>query len=315
MLQLPEGDDEVSLSPVQSHSLLGMREGSHEAEGGLILGASASTNPEYVELESGVVVPTWLAEEKPVPLPRAVDLFCGCGGFSLGMMQAGFHVVGAVDNAPEAAATYMVNLGAYPAQFYFTTDEDEQRMEKFLEKSMKPAKGNQIFSQGGLVSGSNRHNLGLDVPGVPNFFFGDITKLSGATILKAIGMERGELDCVCGSPPCQGFSMAGKREVADPRNNLVFEFARLVVELMPRTMVFENVPGIVDMVTPDGVGVMDQLVAILEAGSFQTADAFNRTLRARTGSVGVLRGKPLSNKAKKPTPKKARRDRQRSLFS
>jgi DNA (cytosine-5)-methyltransferase 1 len=282
-------------------------------EGGLILDARAATNPEYVELESGLVIPEWLAEERAQEerLPRAVDLFCGCGGMSLGMMQEGWHVVAAVDNAPEAAITYMHNLGSYPAQFHFIEEADGERLEKHLQKSMLSKKGGITE---GFISGANRHHL-VDVPGVPNFFFGDITKLTGAAILKAIGMERGELDCVCGSPPCQGFSRAGKRQVADPRNNLVFEFARIVVELLPKTMVFENVPGIVDMVTPDGVPVMDHLVMILEDGSFATADSFQRTLRARTGSVGVLRGKPPKKAAGKTAKKKAPRSAQRRLFA
>lgn len=40
----------------------------------------------------------------------AVDLFCGCGGFSLGLIQAGWEVVAAVDNSPMALATYYQNL-------------------------------------------------------------------------------------------------------------------------------------------------------------------------------------------------------------
>lgn len=279
----------------------------------MILDHLASTDPEYVQLGSGLIVPQWLTENKP--LPRAVDLFCGCGGFSLGMMQAGFHVVAAVDNDPAATITYMHNLGAYPAQFYFIEDGDGERLQKHLEKQMRPAKGKAIHSMDGFISGANREHL-VDVPGVPHFFFGDITRLTGAAILKAIGMDRGELDCVCGSPPCQGFSVAGQRQVADPRNNLVFEFARLVVELFPKTMIFENVPGIVDMMTPDGVGVMDQLVQILEAGSFSTADAFRRTLRARTESVGVLRGNSAGRKkAPKPTKPKRKNPTQRPLFA
>src|SRR5690606_41219849 len=54
---------------------------------------------------SGLYVP---AEERR---PTAVDLFCGCGGFSLGILEAGFDVLAGVDNDCAAAQTYMVNLG------------------------------------------------------------------------------------------------------------------------------------------------------------------------------------------------------------
>lgn len=53
---------------------------------------------DYAETESGLLVP-----KRRGPL-RAVDLFCGAGGFSLGMEQAGIDVVGALEWTPEAGA-------------------------------------------------------------------------------------------------------------------------------------------------------------------------------------------------------------------
>jgi DNA (cytosine-5)-methyltransferase 1 len=53
-----------------------------------------------------------------------------------------------------------------------------------------------------------------------------------------------EIDVVFGGPPCQGFSMIGKRDIDDSRNALVFHFIRLVLELKPKFFVMENVRGI-----------------------------------------------------------------------
>lgn len=53
-----------------------------------------------------------------------------------------------------------------------------------------------------------------------------------------------EIAVVAGGPPCQGFSLIGKRALDDPRNSLVGEFVRLVSELKPRYFVFENVKGL-----------------------------------------------------------------------
>ena len=48
---------------------------------------------------------------------------------------------------------------------------------------------------------------------------------------------------VVGSPPCQGFSNEGKKNVDDPRNNLVWKFFDIVDKLNPDIWIFENVPG------------------------------------------------------------------------
>ena len=73
----------------------------------------------------------------------------------------------------------------------------------------------------------------------------DIAFLSGKEILDFCGLEAGELDVLDGSPPCQGFSTAGKRDVSDPRNDLVLHFLRLVNEIRPKAFIMENVPGMV----------------------------------------------------------------------
>ena len=85
----------------------------------------------------------------------------------------------------------------------------------------------------------------LNFPGVP-VYHGDIAKLSGAECMKlAGGIKPGELDVLDGSPPCQGFSTAGKRKYDDPRNSLFKEYARLLAELQPKAFVMENVTGMV----------------------------------------------------------------------
>lgn len=52
------------------------------------------------------------------------------------------------------------------------------------------------------------------------------------------------IDVVFGGPPCQGFSLIGKRALDDPRNELIRHFVRLVGETSARYFVFENVPGL-----------------------------------------------------------------------
>lgn len=76
----------------------------------------------------------------------------------------------------------------------------------------------------------------------------DIRKVTGEGLLAAAGLAPGELDLLAGCPPCQGFSTLrtrGKaRFVEDDRNDLVFQFLRLVDELRPRAVMMENVPNL-----------------------------------------------------------------------
>lgn len=71
-----------------------------------------------------------------------------------------------------------------------------------------------------------------------------IAKISGKEIRKVANLGNRRVDVVFGGPPCQGFSMIGQRALDDPRNKLVREFLRIVVELDASYFVFENVKGL-----------------------------------------------------------------------
>lgn len=84
----------------------------------------------------------------------------------------------------------------------------------------------------------------LNFPDVP-VCHGDIAKLSVEQVLKQTGLQPGQLDVFDGSPPCQGFSTAGKRDFGDDRNQLFREYVRLLRGLQPKVFVMENVSGMV----------------------------------------------------------------------
>lgn len=84
----------------------------------------------------------------------------------------------------------------------------------------------------------------LNFPDVP-VIQGDIAKLAVEQVLELTGLQPGELDVFDGSPPCQGFSTAGKRVMDDPRNQLFREYVRLLRGLQPKVFVMENVSGMV----------------------------------------------------------------------
>jgi len=73
----------------------------------------------------------------------------------------------------------------------------------------------------------------------------DIRTITGEDILKKCSIMIEELDVLDGSPPCQGFSISGKRQVNDPRNDMVIEYIRLLREIKPKVFLMENVSGMI----------------------------------------------------------------------
>lgn len=126
--------------------------------------------------------------------PKAIDLFSGMGGLTLGLKNAGFDVVAAVEIDELAVQTYKAN---HPEVYVLQ---------------------------------------------------GDIRQISATELLQNLGLGLEDIDLVAGCPPCQGFSgirtLNGARSVCDPRNELIDEFTRFVLEIHPRTVMMENVPGL-----------------------------------------------------------------------
>ena len=71
-----------------------------------------------------------------------------------------------------------------------------------------------------------------------------VSEIDGAYVRAHSAIGEREIEVVFGGPPCQGFSMIGKRALDDPRNSLVYHFVRMVSELNPKYFVFENVRGL-----------------------------------------------------------------------
>ena len=84
---------------------------------------------------------------------------------------------------------------------------------------------------------------------------GDIREISSEKLLGAAGMCVGEPFLICGGPPCQPFSTAGKRlGINDPRGSLFRDFVRMIDEIHPRFFVMENVRGLMSALLKDENG-------------------------------------------------------------
>lgn len=99
-----------------------------------------------------------------------------------------------------------------------------------------------------------RETYQKNFPGIP-VDDRDIRKVQPEEILKAIGVAKGDVDVLEGSPPCASFSMAGKREAlwgqekkysqtTQRVDDLFFEFVRILRGIHPRVFVAENVKGL-----------------------------------------------------------------------
>ena len=73
----------------------------------------------------------------------------------------------------------------------------------------------------------------------------DVRVLKPLDVLNKINRGKDDIDIILGGPPCQAFSIFGKRKgLSDPRGNLVYEYSRIIEEIQPTCFLFENVAGL-----------------------------------------------------------------------
>ena len=92
-------------------------------------------------------------------------------------------------------------------------------------------------------------------------FLADMSKIDSSSIKTLIKGQ--EIDVLVGGPPCQGFSLAGKRQANDSRNKLVIDYLEKVTELRPSFFVLENVIGLLSMKNENDELVINELLKSL----------------------------------------------------
>ena len=75
----------------------------------------------------------------------------------------------------------------------------------------------------------------------------DLTQYTPNEFEKDSNISRGDIDLLVGGPPCQGFSLAGRRDKNDPRNSLFIQFVGYLNYFKPKMFIMENVRGILSM--------------------------------------------------------------------
>lgn len=143
---------------------------------------------------------------------KYIDLFAGCGGLSLGLDRCGFKSILAVEKSDMAAETYFHN--------FIEPIKDINSWKEFSAVETPVIKQ----AQKGLVIKELEKVLECDEL-IDN-------------------LKAQDIDLIAGGPPCQGFSLAGRRDPKDKRNMLPWQFLDLVEKLDPKAVVLENVSGI-----------------------------------------------------------------------
>ena len=135
----------------------------------------------------------------------------------------------------------------------------------------------------------------------------DLSSVKAAGLSKLI--DGSNVDVMVGGPPCQGFSIAGKRLESDPRNILYREYLRIVRFLKPRALLIENVPNILTMFEGRvASAIYDDLERIgydVHVSKVNSADFGVPQLRNRAFFVAIKRGE---GKYKFPLPSTPSRD-------
>ncbi|MYN05373.1 DNA (cytosine-5-)-methyltransferase [Pseudoduganella sp. DS3] len=188
-----------------------------------------------------------------------IDLFAGCGGLSLGLHEAGWNGVFAIERDPMAFETLNNNL---------------------------------------LREGASHRAYDVWPAWLPKTNHDIVSLLKDPTFRKNVASLRGEVALMAGGPPCQGFSVGGKRDGADERNTLVFQMLDMVDLVRPRVVLIENVEGIARrFVARPGEekssvadAVIERLADLGYTGTFQVLDASTFGVpqaRKRVAIIGV----------------------------
>ena len=91
----------------------------------------------------------------------------------------------------------------------------------------------------------------------------DLTELSPEKFNELYNKDNKKVDILVGGPPCQSFSIAGKRDKDDPRNTLFMEYVKYLDYFKPRAFIMENVIGMLSKKTETGEKVIDIIMVEL----------------------------------------------------
>lgn len=178
---------------------------------------------------------------------KHIELFAGCGGMTLGMEAAGFDFYFANELSPMAAETFAYNILEENLK-EINTPQKTIWINSLLEKGSKERLRENPYK---AMSGNNNDLIESDCLD-KKMIVGDINRLlaylqKNKKLVKQI--RDTEVDLLSGGPPCQSFSLAGRRDKNNKRNELPWAFADFAELVKPKVVLLENVSGILSPFT------------------------------------------------------------------
>jgi DNA (cytosine-5)-methyltransferase 1 len=188
---------------------------------------------------------------------KHIELFAGCGGMSLGLDAAGFDLFMANELSPMAGETFAFNLFG-------------ENLSQLAEQKSKPQ--NVLWVKSTFDEGNLKDRLRENPFQFSNGKHSDInskTQFENKLVIGNIdhfldflahnrtvcsNLRKQNIDLLSGGPPCQGFSLAGRRIKDDYKNLLPLSFAKFAGLIQPKVVLLENVKGITSpFETDDGI--------------------------------------------------------------
>jgi DNA (cytosine-5)-methyltransferase 1 len=182
---------------------------------------------------------------------NVIDLFCGCGGMSKGLTDAGLKIIAGIDIWDKAVESYNLNF---------------------------------------------EHNAYCE----------DLTKFPPEKFNELYNKDNKPIDLLVGGPPCQSYSIAGKRDKNDPRNALFMEYVKYLNYFKPKAFIMENVIGMLSKKTDNGEMVIDIIMSQLSVdynciiNKLYASDFEVPQNRRRTIIIGIRKNLNIIPKAPEP---------------
>jgi DNA (cytosine-5)-methyltransferase 1 len=188
---------------------------------------------------------------------KYIELFAGCGGMSLGLESAGFDFFMANELSPMAGETFAINILGEDLEQLAAKKEESENIIWIKSQYLKDDLRNRLRENPFEYGNSKNTDLNQNTDLSKKLIIGNIDDLleyltTNENINRRLINEN--IDLLSGGPPCQGFSLAGKRVKEDYKNQLPLSFAKFAGLIKPKVVLLENVKGIISpFTTEDGI--------------------------------------------------------------